>query len=465
MSSTTGPCSKRLSNILVSMSQEINDPTTSDSIKTSPETDFPSSPNELKQPTPKRLSLAESLFTPEERKSSIVSETWSCPMREEDIFSLGFVTSTAPPMSGFLHKRKSSPQSSRASHQPWIQRYFVLTADANLFLYKSDTPSTLMATTHLPISSCSSYFSPISKMWILQVCGKGMSRDVPDTIVNRIWILSHADESVITHWFDAIHVCLESRDTIDGNHFFIPAKSSFRKLSADSIASSLPSLTDEEYSVSEGGRRNSWFEGSTPPPSSRTGVVPPPPPVPRGLGVDSDVSPVSPSPIHPARFSELSRTMGCQYRKPSIETRLRPASAVHRNSAEERELQMKVMLEAYVTAQKAVAEKCKQELMVKMAEEEMKKKRELSEEEARHTKSSPLSLNVHFASSDPTDSKPPMAHLSRCSSLTCGDSPDMFKLSAVQHRTGSCDGIFRLGMLQNAEPQLSFESKTSFTPA
>ncbi|KAJ3064200.1 hypothetical protein HDU98_012361 [Podochytrium sp. JEL0797] len=120
-------------------------------------------------------------------------------------------------MSGFLAKQKPDGA--------LIHRFFLLSADANLFLFKTNTPSTLRAITHLPITSCTSLHDTTTTSWVLQVSGHGLSPD-GTTIITRTWRLFHTEESVIREWVDAIHVALESRDTIEEGEFGIPSASS-----------------------------------------------------------------------------------------------------------------------------------------------------------------------------------------------------------------------------------------------
>ncbi|KAJ3246283.1 hypothetical protein HDU77_009020 [Chytriomyces hyalinus] len=155
-----------------------------------------------------------------------------------DVLSLGFLMASAPAMTGWLHKLKrneshisprisldasSAPPTPSLLHPPrliststtntvtFTERFFLLTEDATLFLFKS-AEALCRPTSQLPLTACGGLYDKQLECWVLQVAGTGYSAEgIP---VERHWTLKCEDESTMMQWIDSISIVLECKDIV-----------------------------------------------------------------------------------------------------------------------------------------------------------------------------------------------------------------------------------------------------------
>ncbi|KAJ3208525.1 hypothetical protein HDU82_002326 [Entophlyctis luteolus] len=120
---------------------------------------------------------------------------------------------TAHSISGFLDKL--NPASTFAA-PIYKRRFFVLTPDANLYLFKTNTNPTAIPITFLPVTKCEGFFDARENAWCLQVHGSGIviteggsggdsASMTTTTTVQRSWCLKFADEHTMNMWMRQIN--------------------------------------------------------------------------------------------------------------------------------------------------------------------------------------------------------------------------------------------------------------------
>ncbi|ORY33184.1 hypothetical protein BCR33DRAFT_723192 [Rhizoclosmatium globosum] len=107
-----------------------------------------------------------------------------------------------PAMAGTLLKLNAS-DSSPHQGQTWKARFFLLTRDAKLFLFKSAPQPKATAVTYLPISSFTSMSNPLYNSFILQLAGDGIGAD--GMVTKRTWVLKAHDLNTLRAWLDALN--------------------------------------------------------------------------------------------------------------------------------------------------------------------------------------------------------------------------------------------------------------------
>ncbi|KAJ3105360.1 hypothetical protein HK100_003903 [Physocladia obscura] len=101
----------------------------------------------------------------------------------------------------------STNQSGKPS---WIHRFFVLTSDATLFMFRSTNNNTNAPITHLCVKSCNAYSSQNS--WILELTGDGPADD--DGHVGSVqWALKCPNEITLKHWLHTTSRVLTGSET------------------------------------------------------------------------------------------------------------------------------------------------------------------------------------------------------------------------------------------------------------
>ncbi|KAI8854988.1 hypothetical protein BC829DRAFT_106671 [Chytridium lagenaria] len=123
------------------------------------------------------------------------------------MYSVGSLLQHPNATCGFLNKLSLS----RATgERQWKSRFFVLN-DSSLYLFRSDIPAELPIT-FLPVTVTNQVSSDglpsnhedgsFSSGWVLEVRGIGYTPD--GSIVERVWLLQHHDESNLFEWFNRL---------------------------------------------------------------------------------------------------------------------------------------------------------------------------------------------------------------------------------------------------------------------
>ncbi|ORY33187.1 hypothetical protein BCR33DRAFT_723195 [Rhizoclosmatium globosum] len=107
-------------------------------------------------------------------------------------------------MSGFLYKLNS-----HSDAQEWKMRFFVLTMDANLYLFKGNSNPIAQPVTFLPIDACTPHREVSAngtQQWIMKASGDGLTPE--GDIVTRTWHIRFPDEDTLLAWVHAIHAVI-----------------------------------------------------------------------------------------------------------------------------------------------------------------------------------------------------------------------------------------------------------------
>ncbi|KAI9351242.1 hypothetical protein BDR26DRAFT_890916 [Obelidium mucronatum] len=81
----------------------------------------------------------------------------------------------------------------------WRPRFFALTVDARLFLFRAGARASTAPVTFLPLAAAGGFFNALLNAWVLTVAGAG--RDSSGAVVRREWTLScGASEPVFAEW-------------------------------------------------------------------------------------------------------------------------------------------------------------------------------------------------------------------------------------------------------------------------
>ncbi|KAJ3124092.1 hypothetical protein HK100_011368 [Physocladia obscura] len=99
--------------------------------------------------------------------------------------------------------------SSGSDVREYKQRLFILTSDANLFLFKATASQSDAPITFLPLSGCDGFFDSQDNAWILKIHGKGLAND-STTVVKRTWTLRFSDEATMILWVRSINRTIQN---------------------------------------------------------------------------------------------------------------------------------------------------------------------------------------------------------------------------------------------------------------
>ncbi|KAJ3228050.1 hypothetical protein HDU81_006359 [Chytriomyces hyalinus] len=124
--------------------------------------------------------------------------------------------STMATFSGYLSKLAASPDSDGTR---WKHRFFVLSEDLRLYIFKSGNNTTSHPISYLPISDCTGFFSSEEGTWLLKIHGDGLSADGTN-VVKRTWTLRCNDEQTMQLWLRRINQIASSnyKDVQDQQH-------------------------------------------------------------------------------------------------------------------------------------------------------------------------------------------------------------------------------------------------------
>ncbi|KAI8829708.1 hypothetical protein BJ741DRAFT_622154 [Chytriomyces cf. hyalinus JEL632] len=119
------------------------------------------------------------LFHPPPRTTSDMAtpRSWLTSMHD----SLGEMREKSPIMYGPLLKLNST------SDQSWKNRFFLLSRDAKLFLFKPNPTLESLPITYIPVERYTAMSNPVYKSWIVHVEGSGVT--VEGVVQKRVWTL------------------------------------------------------------------------------------------------------------------------------------------------------------------------------------------------------------------------------------------------------------------------------------
>ncbi|TPX76731.1 hypothetical protein CcCBS67573_g01998 [Chytriomyces confervae] len=119
------------------------------------------------------------LFHPPPRTTSdmATARSWLTSMHD----SLGEMREKSPIMYGPLLKLNST------SDQSWKNRFFLLSRDAKLFLFKPNPTLESLPITYIPVERYTAMSNPLYKSWIVHVEGSGVT--VEGVVQKRVWTL------------------------------------------------------------------------------------------------------------------------------------------------------------------------------------------------------------------------------------------------------------------------------------
>ncbi|KAJ3222293.1 hypothetical protein HDU81_010001 [Chytriomyces hyalinus] len=119
------------------------------------------------------------LFHPPPRTTSDMTTTrsWLTSMHD----SLGEMREKSPIMYGPLLKLNST------SDQSWKNRFFLLSRDGKLFLFKPNPTLESLPITYIPVERYTAMSNPVYKSWIVHVEGSGVT--VEGVVQKRVWTL------------------------------------------------------------------------------------------------------------------------------------------------------------------------------------------------------------------------------------------------------------------------------------
>ncbi|KAJ3257314.1 hypothetical protein HDU77_002760 [Chytriomyces hyalinus] len=119
------------------------------------------------------------LFHPPPRTTSdmATARSWLTSMHD----SLGEMREKSPIMYGPLLKLNST------SDQSWKNRFFLLSRDAKLFLFKPNPTLESLPITYIPVERYTAMSNPVYKSWIVHVEGSGVT--VEGVVQKRVWTL------------------------------------------------------------------------------------------------------------------------------------------------------------------------------------------------------------------------------------------------------------------------------------
>ncbi|KAJ3071930.1 hypothetical protein HDU98_004604 [Podochytrium sp. JEL0797] len=93
----------------------------------------------------------------------------------------------------------------KLSDSAWKPRFFALTNDRRLFLFRENPRPSTKPVTFLPVEKHAAFFNELLGVWVLTVEGSGVNAE--GMLVNRTWTLSCADDK---HKWDMWVACLDS---------------------------------------------------------------------------------------------------------------------------------------------------------------------------------------------------------------------------------------------------------------
>ncbi|KAJ3009324.1 UNVERIFIED_CONTAM: hypothetical protein HDU68_002752, partial [Siphonaria sp. JEL0065] len=119
------------------------------------------------------------------------------------VLTLASLQASGATLSAFLHKLNGHPTDQTAQQQ-FKPRYFVLTQNGNLHLFKSNNNPNAIPITYLPLSSVSAHTDSFNSetVFIMRANGDGISFD--GTIVKRQWTIRFPDEETLLVWIRSI---------------------------------------------------------------------------------------------------------------------------------------------------------------------------------------------------------------------------------------------------------------------
>ncbi|KAJ3408835.1 hypothetical protein CcCBS67573_g01398 [Chytriomyces confervae] len=313
-----------------------------------------------------------------------------------DVLSLGFLmasapaisldASSAPPTPSLLHPPPRLVSTSTTNTVTFTERFFLLTEDATLFLFKS-AEALCRPTSQLPLTACGGLYDKQLESWVLQVAGTGYSAEgIP---VERHWTLKCEDESTMMQWIDSISIVLECKDIVVAS-----ARGRSTSMSSSYGGSGyVPMIHQQQHQQ----HRTSV--------SSTTSSV-------LGSNEMDDYS-KSPSLASSSYLYNASNVAGRPLSVPGPQKRsgggfgvARPMSELSVQQIEEREARMKAMHEDYVANQMAISEQTRLECQSKReAEANAQRERELLElaermkrksDVPKKQKRTPMSLFTNF---------------------------------------------------------------------
>ncbi|KAJ3343070.1 hypothetical protein HDU83_005832 [Entophlyctis luteolus] len=126
--------------------------------------------------------------------------------------SLSNLQASQATLSAFLFKLASNHEKPPAA-QDWKLRFFVLSRDSNLHLFKSNAAPFSLPITYLPLTGCSPVTYDASEMaWVMDVFGNGMNEF--GVVVRRHWTLKFPDEATVVQWSDTINRLMQDPNSL-----------------------------------------------------------------------------------------------------------------------------------------------------------------------------------------------------------------------------------------------------------
>ncbi|KAI8621426.1 hypothetical protein BC830DRAFT_1077145 [Chytriomyces sp. MP71] len=91
----------------------------------------------------------------------------------------------------------------------WTERCVILSDDATLYLFRSNSQPTATPLTYLPLTQCMHYFDADEGAWILKVTGDGITPE--GTPMKRNWLFRFDAEPTLKAWHAAVSSILEQQ--------------------------------------------------------------------------------------------------------------------------------------------------------------------------------------------------------------------------------------------------------------
>ncbi|KAI8837444.1 hypothetical protein BJ741DRAFT_603482 [Chytriomyces cf. hyalinus JEL632] len=110
--------------------------------------------------------------------------------------SLGELRRKNPLMYGPLLKLNST------SDQSWKSRFFLLTRDGKMFLFKPNPSLETLPITYIPVERYTAMTNPVYKTWVLHVEGSGVTME--GFIQKRTWTLKASSGTELKMWEEAV---------------------------------------------------------------------------------------------------------------------------------------------------------------------------------------------------------------------------------------------------------------------